>query len=447
MFPQRTRTGMQTFTIIWFGQLVSLVGTAMTRFALLVWAYDQTQTATTVALIGFANLAPLVLMSPVAGVIVDRFDRRKVMLFTDMGAGFITLALYGLFASGNLQIWHVYVLMAASGAFEAFQSPAYTAASSLLMSQKHYARANGMRSVAEAGAQLFAPFAAAALLPVVGLGGVMLVDIATFMIAMVTLMGVQVPAPPPDAEADAITGWLAQLRLGFRFILARPGLFGLLLIIAGMNFADGLTYSSVLPVMVLGKTGGSETALALVQAGLGIGGLVGGLLVSVFGLPRRQLHAVLGFAALSFILGDGQLALGNSVWRWSLGGFSAAVFIPAVIAAQQTIWQRKTPPAIQGRVFATKNMLQPLLRPVGFLLAGPLADNVFGPALSEGGALAGTFGGLVGTGPGASVAFMFLCTALMGTAFSLSGYLFPAIRRIEDIPDVVLPADVRPVQR
>jgi DHA3 family macrolide efflux protein-like MFS transporter len=429
-------TGMQIFTVIWFGQLVSLLGTAMTRFALILWAYKQTGTATTVALIGFAAVLPLVAISPVAGVVVDRFDRRKVMLITDFGAGIMTLGLFALFVAGGLRYWHVLVALGLSGAFEAFQHPAYTAASTMLMPKKYFARASGMRSVADSGGQLIAPFFAAWLLPVVGLGGVMLVDIVTFLIAVSTLAIVTVPHPEPVEDDTLDAGWLAQIHVGFRFIFARGGLLGLLLVMIGMNFADGLTYSSILPAMVLGKTGGSDVALATVQAALGIGTLIGGVIISVWGGPRRQIHGVLLFAALSFAFGDSQLGLGNSVWRWCLGGFSASIFIPAIISANRTIWQRKTPPALQGRVFSVQSMLQMGSRPIGFLLAGPLADQVFGPRLVEGGTLAPLFGQWVGTGPGAGVALMFLGTAAFGATLSLSGYLFPAVRNVEDnLPD------------
>lgn len=433
---------MRTFVTIWAGQLLSLVGTAMTRFALLVWAYDQTGTATSVALIFLASTLPMVLVSPIAGVIVDRFDRRAVMLVTDFAAGVATLALLGLHLGGHLQIWHVYLLMGISGFFGAFQEPAYLAATTLLVERKHYARTNGMNMVADSGAELLSPFFAALLLPVTGLAGVMLVDVATFLIAVLTLAVVRVPRPEP--VEDESPHFAEQMQTGFRFIFARRGLVGLMLALMAMNFTGALTYMSLLPVMVLGKTGGDEIALAWVQGAMGVGGLLGGLLVSTFGLPRRLIHGVLLFAVLSFALGDGQLALGHSVWQWALGGFLAAVFIPGIWGSYRTLWQLKTPPGIQGRVFAADNMLRQSMLPVGLLLAGPLADGMFEPAMAEGGVLADVFGVWVGMGEGAGIALMFLCTAVMGTVFSLSGYLFPALRNVQDdLPDYE-PAPVAP---
>ena len=162
---------MRTFTIIWFGQLVSLVGTAMTRFALLIWAYEQTGNATTVALLGFFSYTPYILVSPVAGLWVDRLDRRLVMLLADLAAGMMTLSLLVLYSNDSLQIWHLFLIQGISGAFEAFQIPAYTAATTTLMPKDYYTRASGMRSLADAGSQVLAPFLAGLLLVAVGIQG------------------------------------------------------------------------------------------------------------------------------------------------------------------------------------------------------------------------------------------------------------------------------------
>jgi len=145
---------MRIFTIIWFGQLVSIVGTAMTRFALLIWAYEQTGNATTVALLGFFSYTPYVLASPLAGIWVDRLDRRLVMIFADLAAGLMTISLLLLYRGDALQIWHLFLIQGLSGAFEAFQIPAYTAATTTLIPKHHFTRASGMRSLAGAGGQV-----------------------------------------------------------------------------------------------------------------------------------------------------------------------------------------------------------------------------------------------------------------------------------------------------
>jgi MFS transporter, DHA3 family, macrolide efflux protein len=230
----RSFTPMQTFSLIWFGQLVSLLGTAMTRFALMIWAYQQTGSATTLALLGFFSFIFWILLGPVAGVVVDRFDRRLIMLLTDLGAGLTTLSLLLLLQTDNLLIWHLYVAAAVIGALDTFQIPAYTATTSLLIPKKHYTRASGMRSLATNASTVLAPMFAGALLALVTLEGVLLVDIATFLVAMCTLFIVRVPRPRLSAAGQQASGkWWREMRFGFGYIWQRPGLWGLLLIYHG----------------------------------------------------------------------------------------------------------------------------------------------------------------------------------------------------------------------
>src|SRR5689334_11374706 len=161
-------SGMQKFSLIWFAQMLSQFGTATTRFSLMIWAYQQTGKATPLALLGFSSYILFILISPVAGVLVDRFDRRLVMIIGDLGAALMTTLLLILFTSGQLQIWHLYIAEALTGAFEAFQMPAYSAAISVLVPKEQYARVSGMRSFSDAAAQVIAPALAAQLLVLFG---------------------------------------------------------------------------------------------------------------------------------------------------------------------------------------------------------------------------------------------------------------------------------------
>jgi len=420
------------FLVIWSGQLVSQTGTAMTAFALLVWAYQETGRATSVALLGAAWFVPFVLVSPFAGVWVDRLDRRRVMLWADVAAGGITLGLLLLYWSGRLQLWHLYAAEAVAGAAQAFQIPAFLAATTVLVPPRHYARANGLRSVASLGADALAPLAAGAMLVWVGLAGVMLIDVATCAVAVITLAAVRVPRPVrADGAAEAREGFRSELAQGARYILARPGLMGLMAIFLGINFAGTLTYYAILPPMVLARTGNDTLALASVQSANGAAGALGGAIMAVWGGPRRKIHGVLAGAALSFLTGDLLLAVGRSVPIWVLSAAIGTTLIPVITACNQAIWQLRVEPSIQGRVFALASAVRTSTMPLGYLVGGLLADHWFEPAMAEGGRLAPWLGGLVGTGPGAGMAAMFLTTAILGTALSLSGYLFPAVRNVE----------------
>lgn len=409
---------------------MSQTGTAMTRFALLIWVYEKTGRATSVALLGFCSFVPFVAVSPFAGVWVDRLDRRRVMVWADLGAGITTAGLLLLYATGHLAVWHIFVAEALAGLCEAFQLPAFTAASTLLVPPEHYARASGLRSVAGLGADGVAPFAAGLALVWVGVAGVMLIDLATFLVALATLIAVRVPRPVPDAQASS-TFW-AQLAGGGRYILDRPGLLGLLLLFTGMNLFAALTYYAILPAMVLARSGRDPLALASVQGANGIAGMVGGAIMSVWGGPRRKIHGILAAAAVSFLAGDLLFAAGRSMAVWVVAAVVGSVFVPVIVGCNQAIWQSRVPPEIQGRVFGICAAARVGSMPVGYLTGGLVADFLMEPAMAPGGWLAPALGWVVGVGPGAGMAVMFLATAVLGALMSLSGYAFPAIRNVED---------------
>ncbi len=429
-------TGMQKFTLIWFGTLISLFGTATTRFALLIWAYQQTGQATTTALLGFFSFSLFILISPLAGVLVDRWDRRVVMIVADLGAAMMTLIMLLIYSGGGLEIWHLYIAGALTGAFEAFHVPAYAASTTMLVSKEQYGRVSGMRSLALDSSQVFGPFFAGLILGVVGIGGVMLIDIATFLLGIVPLLFIRIPRPSAAPEQDKNRSMWGEISLGFRYIFARPGLRGLLMIFIGVNLAAALTYYAILAPMVLARTGGDELALGSVQAALGIGGVAGGIVMSIWGGPKRRIHGVLLYGGLAFLLGDFLLAVGQTPAIWMLGAFVGTMFVPFIVGSDRAIWQSKVPPAIQGRVFSVQSMFRQITLPVGYLVAGPLADRLLEPAMMPGGTLAGVFGNLVGTGPGAGMGLMFIGTCILGTVVCFSGYLFPSIRNVEaDLPD------------
>lgn len=428
-------SGTTTFLIVWLGQFVSRVGTGLTRFALLIWAYQQTGAATTVALLGFFGFLPYVLLSPFAGVWVDRLDRRVVMLLADVGAAVVTFALLGLFLAGELAIWHLYAAEAITAALDAFQGPAYSAAATLMLPKALYGRASGLRTMAEDGARILAPFLAGLLIVWIGVGGILVIDAVTFFIALLTLLAVRFPSLRPPAAGEERRFW-AEMRVGFDYIRRRPGLWGMTLHFTAVNFFAALTYFGVLPAMILARTGGDEVALGLVQGTLGAAGLAGGLLMTVWGGPRRKIHGVLAATAASFLLGDFLFAIGRDTTAWIVAAAAAAVFIPIIIGSRQAIWQAKVPPEVQGRVFATDSMVRLSLNPAAYLLAGILADRLLEPAMAPGGALASVFGPLVGTGPGAGMALMFVGTATLGTIVSLLPYFVRAVRDVEtDLPD------------
>ncbi len=432
------RPGLLGFGIIWFGQLISLLGSEMTQFALALWAWRETGTATALAMVIFFTFVPTIVLSPVAGALVDRWNRKLTMMLADIGGGIATIAILLLYLSDNLAIWHLYVAGAFSGAFQAFQWPAYSAAITTMVDPKQYGRANGMVAMAQAGAQILAPLLAGILITVIDIGGVIGIDIATFLFAVTVLLFVPVPQPPRTAEGQEGRGSLwRESSYGFKYILRRPSLLGMQLVFTIANLLGAMVLGLLNP-MILARTGNDAQILGTVLAAAGFGGLAGGLLMSIWGGPARKVHGVLGGMAYSSIFGFALLGLGQSLPVWAVAGFMHGVAIPVLNGSNQAIWQAKTAPDVQGRVFAARRMIAQMAFPLGLLLAGPLADFVFEPALQAGGPLVPLFGWLVGSGPGAGMGLIVLGCGLAGLVSSLGAYLVPVVRDIELIlPDYV----------
>ena len=275
-------------------------------------------------------------------MIVDRFDRRKVMLASDGLVGIVTLLLLLLFSTGQLAVWHLFIAEFLIGSFESFQAPAYTAATTMLVPKAQLGRINGLQSLARNASRVAAPFLGAALLPFLNLNGIMWIDIATFGVAMLTLLIVRVPMPADsEANENKQSGW-ATISFGLRYIWQRPGLRGMMLLFAVISFLAATTYFGVLPAMVLARSGGDELALATVQGVLGIGGVLGALLMTVWGGSRRKIDTVLICTVLSFLLGDFLLGIGRNTLVWASGAFIAQLFIPPLAGADMAIWQSKS---------------------------------------------------------------------------------------------------------
>jgi predicted MFS family arabinose efflux permease len=443
MEAQHAPRRVNTFLIIWLGQVVSLVGSGLTGFALGVWVFERTGSATQFALIGLSAVLPRVLLSPLAGAAVDRWDRRRVMILSDTGAGLSTLAIVLLLLThqlggqgGIFGTWPIYALTFVNAAFGTLQWPAFAATTSLLVSKENLGRANGLVQLGQAASEILAPALAGVLIGIIQLPGVLLIDVATFVFAVITLLLVRFPRPeaPADTGPGRKTLW-SDLTLGWRYIRARPGLEGLLLFFAVVNFLWGMVGALITP-MILGWASSEELGLIIAIAGAGM--LAGSLLMSVWGGPQRRIRAVLSFELLSgicFML----MGLRPSFWLVAAGAFGAHVTIAVVFGANQAIWQSKVAPEVQGRVFATQQMVARAASPLAYLLAGPLADQVFNPLLTVDGQLATGVGQILGTGPGRGIGLIFLLMGAVKVAVVLLGRLNPHIRNVEEeLPDAVL---------
>ncbi len=431
-----TNRSTTSFGILWFGQTVSLIGTSMSTFVLMIWVWQQTGQATSTVLTGVSGLIPSIIVGLVAGVLIDRWDRKRVMIFSDLAAGLSTVMIFVLYSSGQLQVWHLYVTAAIDGAAGTFQYLAYSASITLMIPKEQYARASGLQSLSQYGAKIGAPIIAGILISIIGISGILLIDIVTFLFAVTTLMFIHVPNPAQTAQAKASRGtFLQEAAVGFRYIFARPGLLGLLLVRSSFSMAESLGYPLIVP-MILARTGNNEIILGTVQSVLGIGGVIGAVLLTIWGGPRRKVYGVLICVTLTGLLGDALMGIGQSLPVWIIAAVFLEIFIPVFFGSYQAIWQSKIEPQIQGRVFAARDLMDIIAQPVSTIFTGLLADKVLEPALMPNGSLAPILGGLVGTGPGAGMGLLLVIAGLLSVVAGLAGFAFPSVREVElRLPD------------
>lgn len=426
---------MSTFVIILIGELISMLGSGLTGFALGVWIFDQTGKATPFAItVLFANL-PQILLAPLAGSLADRWNRRLMMILADIGAALTTLLAVFLLSIGKLDVWTIYIIAALGSVFGAFQETAFQASVVTLVPKKDLARANGMAQTTQAVTMLVTPVLAGVLFGLIGLQGIMTIDFITFFAAIAALLVVRIPQPKLDAGSNQKANAWEDAKLGWNYVRVRTGLLGLMLFFMMVNFM--LNFSAVLTGPLVLSTH-NAAVLGTIQMFGGIGMLVGSLGVSIFGAPKKRVLTLLGVILISSV-GLGLAGFRDSIVLMAAGFFITMVSVPLASASSQSIFQVKVPENMQGRVFAIRTVFARFMMPLAFLISGPLADHVFEPLMQEGGALAATFvGALIGVGPGRGIGLMYLI-GMVGVMITIViTFLNPRVRNVEtELPDVV----------
>lgn len=407
----------------------------MTVFAITIWAWELTRSPTALTLVSFFFLAPSVAIAPVAGVIVDRSNRKHLIMLGDMVAGLSTIAILLLHLGGNLQIWHIYLSVAINGLFSQIQILAYGVSIGMLVSKRHYTRAVSMGSILSYGSEIVGPALAGVLYPLIGFTGILLIDLISFTIAIGTVLFLQIPQPAlSQARHQSRANLKQELVFGFRYIFARKSLLALLLLVSLFGFVHDIGDSLYSP-MILARTGGNAQILASLEAAAGVGGVTGALLLTAWSSYQRRIHGVLlgmiGAGFSKIIFGLSQIPL-----IWIPAQFCSSLNFPLMYSSEQSIWLTKVEPDLQGRVFGSHTTILRLTPALGRLLAGPLAEYVFEPAMMPEGNFAPILGEILGTGSGSGMALLYVVCALCMLLIGIGGYAFPALRDLENIvPD------------
>lgn len=432
-----SRSGLTSFVVIWLGRTISLLGSAFTSFSIGIWVYQDTGSVTRFTTTALCAVIPPIVLAPFLGPLLDRWDRRWVMIAGDAGAALATLVLAVLFWTEKAEFWHLCVLLAAIGAFASVQFPAFLASTTLLVPKEQLGRANGLVQFGNSLATLIAPLASGALVQMIHIKGIIVIDFFSCCAAMATLLAVRIPrppAPPPREEAAARPTFLQEAAVGWTFIRSRPGLLAMLLLFSGFNLVNSMVESLITPLVLSFAAPG---VLGAVVSGAGTGMLLGGVLMTVWGGPRRRMPTILAFLTLQGIM----LVLGGLRPHALLISAAAFVYlfcVPVIISSTHVIWQSKVPPELQGRVFSIRQMIGTSAMPLSYLLVGPLADYVFEPLLAVDGRLAGSVGQVLGTGPGRGIGLLLI--VLGGVVFLVAavGFQHSALRDVErELPDAV----------
>lgn len=354
------------------------------------------------------------------------------MLWSDSIAFLCSVSIVVLLVTGKLQIWHIYIVNSITGFMGAFQSPASSVALGMIVPEDKLSNASGMNSLSSSILSVITPMLAAFINSIFGLKGVIMIDMLTFGFAFcVLLFYIKLPEvlkKVPKSKNEILKG----CKEGFSFLFEHKGLWNLIVSMAVINFFSRITFENILPAMLLARSGGNDNVFGVISGLLGFGGILGGLYVSFFKLPKNNIKLIYFSAALSFIMGDLLMGVGQNIWLWGIAGLFASVPIPFVSAGQNVILYRDISKEMQGRVFAVRNAMQFVTIPIGILLGGFLADSVFEPFMQSSNPVALVLQRIVGTGAGSGMAAMFLFTGISGCVTSMIWYRNREIRRLNE---------------
>lgn len=429
---------LSTFYIIILTQTFSMIGSKISGLAIGFHIFNETKEATPLTLVAFFTVLPVVLATSLSGVLADRWDRRLVMMLADVGQALGTVLLLISFASGAFQLWHLYVVVLLQSVFSVFQGPAFLASVTMLVPENQRDRANAIQQLTGPMAGIVAPALAGMIYGFLGVTGAIVVDLFTFIVAIVVVFLVRIPRPTQTAEGRQMAGSIWKEMLGgFRYLAARPVLLGTLLYMSVVNFllTSGLALETP---YLLGRTGSEET-MGILLSVMNIGGLVGGLMISVWGGTRPRIHTIMvgiittGVAITAFGLLRSPVAMGVALFVMMLP-------LPMANALFMSIIQVKVAPDIQGRVFAILTQIAMILMPISYLMAGPLVDQVIAPQLSQ--PVWERYAPIFGTDAGSPSAVVIVIAGVLVTLISIIAYATPALRRMEaTLPDYVASAE------
>ncbi|MDE6892136.1 MAG: MFS transporter [Lachnospiraceae bacterium] len=402
---------MRNFLLLWITQAFSGLGSGMTSYALVIWSYTQKGSALATSMLMICSYAPYVLLSIFAGALSDKWNKKATMLICDTVAALTTVAMLALLHFDALEIWHLYVINAVNGLMNTVQQPASEVAVTRILPEKYYQKVGGLKYFSNSLNTILKPIIATAILGIAGMGTIVAFDLLSFGVAFAVLaFAIKIPESSEDSQKQ--DKLLTSVKEGIGYLIKERGIFDLILFLAAINLVASI-YEAAFPAMILSRDGGSEQALGLVNAVIGVTTLLGSILASFVKTPRSRVRVICNCLLFSMSFENFILAFGRAPFVWCIGGFLGWIAIPLMSTNLEAIMRLHIPVRMQGRVYSVRNSLQFFTIPIGYFLGGFLVDKVFEPVMAlqkDGSILVRLFG----SGKGSGAALLFFVIAFAG---------------------------------
>lgn len=403
---------LKNFYIFSLGQFISQFGSKLSSYGFILWAYKESNSVLTTSLLGACYLVPEIFFSFIAGGISDNWNKKSIIILSDTMAGFLSLLVLMLFSFDILEVKHLYIINFLLGIGDAFQNPASEVAISIIVSKENYIKTSGIRSFFNSFITIFVPICSVAIYSFSGLKYILIVDLLTFLFALLTLIFL-VYIPEIKSLKEEKINIFKQCIAGIKYIFYRKDILALIYFMGFINFIAGM-YNTALAPMILSRTGNNDIQLGIVTSSIGISGLLGSLIVQKFPQPKKRVPLMANIMIFSFLICNILLGVGRNYIWWTIAVLAGHFFVPLLLANMEYFMRTKVPLEVQGKVFSARNTIQYATLPIGNLLCGILADNFFEPYMLGRGYGQEFFHYFTGEGSGSGLALMYIFLGLIG---------------------------------
>lgn len=403
---------LKNFYIFSLGQFVSQFGSKLSSYGFILCAYKESNSVLTTSLLGACYLVPEIFFSFIAGGISDSWNKKSIIILSDTMAGFLSLLVLMLFSFDILEVKHLYIINFLLGIGDAFQNPASEVVISIIVSKENYIKTRGIRSFFNSFITIFVPICSVAIYSFSGLKYILIVDLLTFLFALLTLIFL-VYIPEIKSLKEENINIFKQCIAGIKYIFYRKDILALIYFMGFINFIAGM-YNTALAPMILSRTGNNDIQLGIVTSSIGISGLLGSLIVQKFPQPKKRVPLMANIMIFSFLICNILLGVGRNYIWWTIAVLAGHFFVPLLLANMEYFMRTKVPLEVQGKVFSARNTIQYATLPIGNLLCGILADNFFEPYMLGRGYGQEFFHYFTGEGSGSGLALMYIFLGLIG---------------------------------